>query len=143
MFKFRTIIYIFSLLVSTKYSRMKKNVKGTCCWIKLTLLLVYFRVSAWFIKMLIFVADKRWWPTLPTFISCYVYTKSLDLRWVQPQSGQTKDYKIGICCFSAKHAALRSKKKDWLARNQNNVSDWSGLLFQWASIINIQLSVLF
>jgi hypothetical protein len=24
------------------------------------------------------------------------------------QSGQTKDYKIGICCFSAKHAALRS-----------------------------------
>jgi hypothetical protein len=26
---------------------------------------------------------------------------------------QTKDYKIGICCFSAKHAALRSKSKDW------------------------------
>ena len=23
-----------------------------------------------------------------------------------PRSGQTKDYKIGICCFSAKHAAL-------------------------------------
>ena len=27
-------------------------------------------------------------------------------------SGQTKDYEIGICCFSAKHAALRSKNKD-------------------------------
>jgi hypothetical protein len=26
----------------------------------------------------------------------------------EPRSGQTKDYKIGICCFSAKHAALRS-----------------------------------
>jgi hypothetical protein len=26
------------------------------------------------------------------------------------QSGQTKAYKIGICCFSAKHAALRSKR---------------------------------
>jgi hypothetical protein len=25
---------------------------------------------------------------------------------------QTKDYKIGICCFSAKHAALRGKSKD-------------------------------
>jgi len=37
---------------------------------------------------------------------------------------QTKDYKIGICCFSAKNAALRSKSKDWLARNQNNVSEW-------------------
>jgi hypothetical protein len=27
-------------------------------------------------------------------------------------SGQTKDYKIGICCLSAKHAALRIKSKD-------------------------------
>ena len=53
----------------------------------------------------------------------------------EPRSGQTKDYKIGICCFSTKHAALRRKSKDWLARNQNTVSDWEdmsicGLLFQ-------------
>jgi hypothetical protein len=53
----------------------------------------------------------------------------------EPQSGQTKDYKIGICCFSARHIALRRKNKNWLARNQNNVSEWSdmstrGLLFQ-------------
>jgi hypothetical protein len=53
----------------------------------------------------------------------------------EARSGQTKEYKIGNCCFSAKHAALRSKSKDWLARNQNNVSEWSdistrGLLFQ-------------
>jgi hypothetical protein len=41
----------------------------------------------------------------------------------KPQSGQTKDYKIGICCFYAKHAAERRKNKDWLARNQNNVSE--------------------
>jgi hypothetical protein len=26
-------------------------------------------------------------------------------RGFEPQSGQTKDYNIGICCFSAKHAA--------------------------------------
>ena len=32
----------------------------------------------------------------------------------EPQSGQTKDYKIGICCFCAKHAALRRKSKDCL-----------------------------
>jgi hypothetical protein len=56
-------------------------------------------------------------------------------RGFEPLSGQTKDYNIGICCFSAKHAALRSKSKDWLAWNQNNVSEWSdisirGLLFQ-------------
>ena len=48
----------------------------------------------------------------------------------EPRSGQSKDYRIGICCFSAKHAALRRKSKDWLAWNQNNVSEWSGLLFQ-------------
>jgi hypothetical protein len=40
------------------------------------------------------------------------------------QSGQTKDYKIGICCFFAKHTALRRKSKDWLARNQDNVLEW-------------------
>ena len=61
-------------------------------------------------------------------------------RGFDARSGQTKDYKIGMCCFSAKHAALRSKSKDWLAWNQNNVSEWSdmstrGLLFQWTSTI--------
>jgi hypothetical protein len=56
-------------------------------------------------------------------------------RGFEPQLGQTKDYQIGICFFSAKHAALRSKSKDWLARNQDNVTEWGGmsirkLLFQ-------------
>ena len=35
-------------------------------------------------------------------------------RGFEPRSGQTKDFKIGICCFSAKHAALRRKSKDQL-----------------------------
>ena len=51
-------------------------------------------------------------------------------RGFEPRSGKTKDYIIGICCFSAKHAALRRKSKDWLARNQEN------------GTIKIQLSVL-
>ena len=56
-------------------------------------------------------------------------------RRLEPRSGQTKYYTIGICYFSAKHAALKSKSKNWVALNQNNVSDWSdisipGLLFQ-------------
>jgi hypothetical protein len=45
------------------------------------------------------------------------------LTRLEYRSGQTKDYEIGICCFFAKHAALRRKSKDWLARNQNNVSE--------------------
>ena len=28
-------------------------------------------------------------------------------RGFEPWSGQTKDYEMGICCFSAKHATLR------------------------------------
>jgi hypothetical protein len=50
-----------------------------------------------------------------------------------PRSDQTKDYKIGMCCFYAKYSALRSKSKDWLTWDQNNVSEWSDmstLLFQ-------------
>ena len=62
-------------------------------------------------------------------------TSSAEDRGFETRWGQTKDYKIGVCCFSAEHAALRSKNKDWLAPNQNNVSKWSdmsicGLLFQ-------------
>ena len=41
---------------------------------------------------------------------------------------------VGMCCFSM-HAALMSKIKDWLALNEDNVSEWSdmsihGLYFQ-------------
>jgi hypothetical protein len=46
-------------------------------------------------------------------------------RGFENLSGQTKDYEIGICCFSAKHTVLRRKGKHWLARNQNNVSKWT------------------
>jgi len=34
--------------------------------------------------------------------------------------GSNKDYKIGICCCSAKYTALTSKSKDWSAQNQDN-----------------------
>jgi hypothetical protein len=65
---------------------------------------------------------------------CVLASSVVD-RGFEPQSGQTKDYKIGICCFSAKHAASRRKNKDWLTWNQNNVSECRnmstrGLLFQ-------------
>jgi hypothetical protein len=35
-------------------------------------------------------------------------------RGFEPGSGQTKDYKIGIGCFSTKYAALRGNSKNWL-----------------------------
>ena len=43
-------------------------------------------------------------------------SSAIDCGYEQ-RSCQTKEYRIGICCFSAKNAALRRKNKDWLARN--------------------------
>jgi hypothetical protein len=37
-------------------------------------------------------------------------------------SGKTKDHKIGMCGFSAKHETFRSKSTDGFALNLNNVS---------------------
>ena len=45
-----------------------------------------------------------------------VLTSSVVDRGFEPKSGQPKDYEIGISCFSAKHAALSSKSKNWLVR---------------------------
>jgi hypothetical protein len=74
----------------------------------------------------------------------YVLALSAVDREFESRLTRTKDYDIGICYFSAKHASLRSKRKGW---NQDNVSVWSnistsGLLFQWTSTIQNNLSVL-
>jgi len=68
---------------------------------------------------------------------CVLVSSAVD-RGFEPQSAQIKDYKIGICCFSANHAALRRKSKDWLTQNQDNVSERGDMsihrrLFMWAS----------
>ena len=44
-------------------------------------------------------------------------------RGFEPQLGQTKDYKISICCFSAKHAALREWATTGMLGIKNNVSE--------------------
>ena len=43
-------------------------------------------------------------------------------RGFERQSGQTKDYNIGICCFSALLPALRGNNKYEFAYVQHNVS---------------------
>jgi hypothetical protein len=77
-------------------------------------------------------------------------------------SGQIRLYKIGICCFSVNHAALRSKSKDWMSWNhcgmsqhqrhhyQNIIEDptmknkllWTMYLCTLNYTIKIQLSIL-
>ena len=76
-----------------------------------------------------------------TNVNTYIFLFLISI-WFEPWSGLTKDYKIGICCFYANHAASRRKSKNW---NQDNVSECGDmsirrLLFQWASTVKIQLS---
>ena len=63
-------------------------------------------------------------------------------RGYEPRSGLSKDYKICSCGLSTMHTVLRRKSKDWLPRNQDNVSTCS-LLFQCTSTIKINISVFF
>ena len=69
-------------------------------------------------------------------------------RGFESRSDQTKDYKIGICCFSAKQAASSRKSKNRLARNQDNVSAWGDMsihdycCFNELALQKIYLSVL-
>ena len=42
-----------------------------------------------------------------------VLASSAEGRGFDPRPGQTEIIKIGICCFSAKHAEFRSNSKDW------------------------------
>ena len=48
-------------------------------------------------------------PHLGVMVS--VFISSAVYRGFDPRQGQTKHFKIGICCFSAKHATLRRKSK--------------------------------
>jgi hypothetical protein len=59
-----------------------------------------------------------------------VLVSSVVNRGFESWSDQTKDYKIDMCCFFAKQAEIRRKSKDWLARNQDNVSEWSGMFIR-------------
>ena len=75
-----------------------------------------------------------------------VLTSNVVDRGFESRSAQTKNYKIDICCFSAKHKTLRRKSKYWLGQNHDNVSEWSDissceLLFQWTSTIKISSNI--
>ena len=56
-----------------------------------------------------------------------VFVSSAVDREFEPRSDQTKDYENSVCCVPAKHAALRRKSTDWLARNQDNMSEWGDM----------------
>jgi hypothetical protein len=63
-------------------------------------------------------------------------------RGFEPPLGKTKDYTIGICCFSAKHAVvLRRRSKDWLARNHDNVQIIANISTKCVAIFSVMFDV--
>ena len=62
-------------------------------------------------------------------VTVSVISSKAAYRGFETWSGKTKDYKIGICCFSTKHAALKTKSKDLVDQNLDNLSDSCSLLF--------------
>jgi hypothetical protein len=51
-------------------------------------------------------------------------TSSAVDRASETRSDQTKDYKIGSCCFSARHTILWSRANNGLARNHDMCPSW-------------------
>ena len=60
-------------------------------------------------------------------------------RAFDPRAGQINDNKIGTCCISAKHTALRSISKDFV-ESESEWRVWVSTtdLFQWSSTIKIK-----
>ena len=67
--------------------------------------------------LLFYDNEPRWWcNSKRARLEC-----GISLVRVPVGLGQTKGHKTSICCFSAMQAVFMCKRKDWLARNQNNV----------------------
>jgi hypothetical protein len=62
-----------------------------------------------FNQIIILVCDNLAYINLISGAKVSMVASSAVDRGFESRLGQTKDYKIGICCFSTKHAALMSK----------------------------------
>ena len=70
-------------------------------------------------------------------VTCSMFVSRAENMDLSPRPGQTKDYIIGICCFSAKQEPWRIRAKIGYQDNEP-MSLWSDtstqeLLFQWES----------
>ena len=94
------------------------------------LLMILDFCSVFFLVCIRSVSCSRLWVRAPVESSCSrswvraPVESSCSRSWVQAPVESNQVYIIGVCCFSTNHAQLRSKSKDWLARNQNNVFEW-------------------
>jgi hypothetical protein len=62
-------------------------------------------------------------------------------RGFEPRSGKTKDYKIGSCCFSAKHAALMRKSKDGIKTMRSSGATWLSVECCLSELVTIKIQL--
>jgi hypothetical protein len=78
-----------------------------------------------------------WWDHIGVVMVSVLASSAVDHGFA-PRSDQTKNYKIGICCFSTKQATQR-RKKQWFVGSESGYwvregrHFWLRLLFQWDS----------
>ena len=56
-------------------------------------------------------------------------------RGFEHQPGQTKEYKIGICCFFEKHASLRNKGKDLAGLKSEECVQVGRHIYLWGVVL--------
>jgi hypothetical protein len=101
-----------------------------------------------FIKRWMTLTFDLWpWTSIWFFLLWWGINMQIWWSWVKGPKAKGVPTIFFQWSIALRNAALRRKSKDWLAWNQNNVSEWSnmstrGLLFQWTRTIKIQLSVL-
>ena len=114
-------LYIQVVLCQFKNEKRSWKKKQICLHscIEIVLFLYYTLNNNFFLPLPEPHRDDRWCNGQHACLEC-------SRLWVRALIVVKPDYKIGtcICCFSAKHAALRRKSKDGLAQNQPNVSQW-------------------
>lgn len=80
-----------------------KELYNSCCQL-------FSSISSYSLLIMLYLVSFSYFPWSAVYCGC------------KPMSGQAKNDKIGLCCISTKHTAVRSKSKGWLVQNQNNVS---------------------
>jgi hypothetical protein len=85
---------------------------------------MHIKISSFHINMyVIYIVNYILTGNLIDCVMVRVLSSSAVDCGLESPSGQNKVFKIGICCFSAKYALIRRKSKDWLAWNQDNMSE--------------------
>jgi hypothetical protein len=98
-----------------RWGKTKDYRTGICCFSNaLIFMYIYKGRSKTISKYCNFVLQRNL-REIFTRLKHSVFTASAVAGGFEPRWGKTKDYRTGICCFSAKHAALMIKSKDWLA----------------------------